>query len=30
VMNSVPSFVASEVSGFGGKPSPTQPDHPEK
>ena len=30
LMNNIPSFVASEVSGFGGKPSPTQPDHPEK
>ena len=30
LMNSVPSFTASEVSGFGGKPAPTQPDHPEK
>jgi hypothetical protein len=24
------SFVATEVSGFGGKPAPAQPDHPEK
>ncbi len=24
------SFVAAEVSGFGGKPAPAQPDHPEK
>lgn len=30
MMNSIPSFVASEVSGFGGKPAPAQPDHPEK
>jgi hypothetical protein len=30
VMNNVPSFVASEISGFGGKPAPAQPDHPEK
>jgi hypothetical protein len=29
-MNNIPSFTASEVSGFGGKPAPTQPDHPEK
>ncbi len=26
----VASFVAAEVSGFGGKPAPAQPDHPEK
>lgn len=26
----VASFVASEVSGFGGKPAPVQPEHPEK
>jgi hypothetical protein len=26
----VASFVATEVSGFGGKPAPAQPDHPEK
>ena len=25
----VPSFSASVASGFGGKPAPTQPDHPE-
>ena len=25
----VASFVAAEVSGFGGKPAPAQPDHPE-
>jgi hypothetical protein len=25
----VPSFTASVGSGFGGKPAPTQPDHPE-
>ncbi len=24
------SFVAAEVSGFGGKPAPAQPDHPER
>jgi len=24
------SFVAAEVSGFGGKPAPAQPEHPEK
>jgi hypothetical protein len=30
MMNSVPSFVASEVQGFGGKLAPTQPDHPER
>jgi hypothetical protein len=24
-----PSFSASVSSGFGGKPAPTQPDHPE-
>ena len=27
---SVASFVAAEVSGFGGKPAPAQPEHPEK
>jgi hypothetical protein len=26
----VASFVAAEVSGFGGKPAPAQPEHPEK
>jgi hypothetical protein len=25
----VASFVAAEVSGFGGKPAPAQPQHPE-
>lgn len=25
----IPSFTASVSSGFGGKPAPTQPDHPE-
>jgi hypothetical protein len=26
----VASFVAAEVSGFGGKPAPAQPEHQEK
>ena len=26
----VASFVATEVSGFGGKPAPAQPEHPER